>query len=375
MKIIHVFLLPYILCTLLVGYIGQKGKQELPVVDLGKTGSGGKLKISEILDNVRLIRLETTPEALLPGFFYAWLGDKYIVILGQEEIHLFTADGKYIRKVAQHGRGPEEFLYILGFWVDESKDRLYLSDGNRGIAIVDLNEGKVLRKIPVKGGTPHKLLLGRNDILTYIPIKESDQSEYYDVCQIKIDGTFMGGIPGVKRMEPAGMPYLGEINDTIYYKLASCDTLYRLENSTKIPVCRIVVERPYSMKTGEGESISLEFENKDLFILANTEIKVKTVGEIVYTSTQFLGFYMFSKSNYELKKIDEFYLDILDYTDTERFPFLVAGRRAYRNINVSKFKDLLKNRLDSPLIADSLKTWYHELAEDDNPLILVGDIK
>ena len=37
MKIIHVFLLPYILCTLLVGYIGQKGKQELPVVDLGKT--------------------------------------------------------------------------------------------------------------------------------------------------------------------------------------------------------------------------------------------------------------------------------------------------------------------------------------------------
>lgn len=286
-----------------------------------------------------------------------------------------TTEGKYIRKIAQQGRGPEEFLYVLGFYVDESKNQLYLSDGNSRICIVDLNEGKILRKISVKGGTPHKLLLSGNDTLIYIPIKEANQSEYYDVCRIKTDGTFIDGIPGMKMGEAVGKPYLGEINDTIHYKLTLCDTLYQLENSTKIPVCRIIVDQPYSMKTGKGKSISLEFENKDLYILAKTEAQVKIEGEMIYSSTEFLGYYMFNKSDYKLKKIDEFYLDILDYTNTERFPFLISGKKAYRNINVSRFKNILKDKLDSPQVADSLKTLYYELDEDDNPLILVGDIK
>lgn len=94
MKIINAFVLPWIICACLGGCAGQKEKRDLPVVDLEKPISGENLKISEILDNIRLIRLETKPEALLPGFFYAWIGDKYIVTIGQEEIHLYYDRGK-----------------------------------------------------------------------------------------------------------------------------------------------------------------------------------------------------------------------------------------------------------------------------------------
>lgn len=363
------------ICALWVGCSDHKSSQELPVIDLAKPESTGRLKVSEILDNVRLIRLETRPEVLLPGFFFAWVSDKYIVTIGQEEIHLFDSDGKYIRKIAQHGRGPEEFRYVLGYCVDEQADRLYLSDGDNRICVIDLNEGRIIEKIPVRGGTPHKLLFTGNRNLTYIPIVGTDEEEYYEICSIKPDGTFVGGIRGDRQWDDSGMPYLGEINDTIHYKLSFCDTLFRMHDTLKIPYCRIVTERPYSKLTDEGNIVEVLFENSEKFIFSDTEMKVEKKDGVIITSASYMGFYMVGKSDFKLKKVSDFYIDILDYTYTERFPFLIAGKKAYRNINVSLFKEMMKDKLDSPLIVDSLKNLYNELAEDDNSLILVGDIK
>ena len=143
----------------------------------------------------------------------------------------------------------------------------------------------------------------------------------------------------------------------------------------KIPYCRIVTDQPYSMVTREGKTVDVLFENKDLFILADMAMKEKTEGDMMYSESRFLGHYLFEKSDFQLKKITGFYVDILDYTATERFPFLVAGKRAYHSLNVSRFKEILKDKLDSPLIADHLKELYRELKEDDNPLLLIGDIK
>ena len=44
-------------------------------------------------------------------------------------------------------------------------------------------------------------------------------------------------------------------------------------------------------------------------------------------------------------------------------------------MNVLRFKELLKNKLDSPLIPEYVKELYHKLDEEDNPVVLVGDIK
>ena len=50
-------------------------------------------------------------------------------------------------------------------------------------------------------------------------------------------------------------------------------------------------------------------------------------------------------------------------------------KRAYWNISDLKFKELLKDKLDSPLIPEYVKELYHRLDEEDNPVLLVGDIK
>lgn len=44
-------------------------------------------------------------------------------------------------------------------------------------------------------------------------------------------------------------------------------------------------------------------------------------------------------------------------------------------MNVAFFKKLVEKKLDDPRIPDSLKMLCRNLNEDDNPLLLVGDIK
>lgn len=164
---------------------------------------------------------------MLLGYFKICVGDKYLVTIGQEEIHLFTANGEYLCKIVKQGRGPEEFTSIWGYCLDESENRLYLADVSQIIVIVDI-----------------------------------------------------------------------------------------------------------------------AFENKDLFILADAEIEVKRKENIVTSWMEYLGYYVYQKSEAELK---DFYVDLLDNSYKNYFPLNVVGRKVCWNINIADFKRQLKDKLDERL--------------------------
>ena len=49
-------------------------------------------------------------------------------------------------------------------------------------------------------------------------------------------------------------------------------------------------------------------------------VKEKNKVDMMYSESRFLGHYLFEKPVFQLKKITGFYIDILDYTDTEPYP-------------------------------------------------------
>ena len=49
-------------------------------------------------------------------------------------------------------------------------------------------------------------------------------------------------------------------------------------------------------------------------------VKEKNKGDMMYSESRFLGHYLFEKPDFQLKKITGFYIDILDYADTEPYP-------------------------------------------------------
>ena len=143
----------------------------------------------------------------------------------------------------------------------------------------------------------------------------------------------------------------------------------------------MVTERPFSMALESGRVISILFENKDRIILCCDEVRKHREGDGFSIFSEPCGYYVVEKSDFSLRKVRGFYADIFDYTETNLssntnfFPLQVSWKKACRNINVLQFKELLKDKLDNPLVPEYLKELYARLDEDDNPVLLVGDIK
>ena len=374
----------WLLCALLCGCGGQKN-EGIPVVELSKAKGEIDLKLSDLLENIRVIPLETRPDALLPGYLSAWFGEKYIVTLGDDAIHLFTVDGKYVRKLVQQGRGPNEYLYIMGFCVDQQERYGYLASGEEYICVIDLEKGGIVRKISTDKKVPYELWYSDKDsTLFYVPIDMRDSTSMNcAICCIALDGTLLYALKKNSEYGYFNTPYLWGMNDTLRYKAQLCDTLFLLADTVKIPYCRLVTERPFSITTKSGSIVEGTFENRDLFICVNKEISFKKLGEAIYGKVQPLGYYVLDKSDFSLRKIKGFYIDIFDYTqvegkteeDVEFFSLQVAGKKAYWDISALQFKELLKDKLDNPLIPEYVKELYNRLDEEDNPVLLVGDIK
>ena len=369
----------WLLCALLCGCGGQK-EGGIPVVELSKAKGEIDLKLSDLLENIRVIPLETRPDVLLPGYLFAWVGEKYIVALGDDAMYLFTVDGKYVRKLAEQGRGPDEYLDAMGLGVDKQERYGYLASSVGSISVIDLENGGIVRKISTGKNMPLKLCYSDKDsTLVYAPLGRDTLNG--NIYRIALDGTLLHT---VKSSATAGnLRYLQCLDDTIHYKMQHCDTLFHLVDTVKIPYCRLVAERPFSGDVGYGKMIHILFENKNRLVFCCDEIRHQVNGEVFSIVAESCRYYVLDKSDFPLREVKGFYADIFDYTqiegkteeEVEFFPLQVAGKKAYWDISALQIKELLKDKLDSPLIPEYVKALYAQLDEEDNPVLLVGDIK
>ncbi|MBT7091622.1 MAG: 6-bladed beta-propeller, partial [Bacteroidetes bacterium] len=93
----------------------------VPVIDLTTSHDSGQLCLNEILTDYKLVRLETSPEILIPQSYRKYIGEKYILILTDDKIFQFDTEGKLIRILASHGKGPGEYSRINHFNVNSDE--------------------------------------------------------------------------------------------------------------------------------------------------------------------------------------------------------------------------------------------------------------
>lgn len=87
------------------------------------------IKLSQIVDNITVVALETVDEAMLSGSSML-IGDEYILANRGNEIYQFVRDGKFIRVIAKKGRGPEEIPSMgknISYNINEELDLLYIT--------------------------------------------------------------------------------------------------------------------------------------------------------------------------------------------------------------------------------------------------------
>lgn len=117
--------------------------------------------ISNFIDSVEFVILETVPESLIADIGQVMLVDSLIVVTDKKIACLFFFDhnGKYLYKINRKGRGPGEYLDITKALWDEKKRELiiwdlasrsllfYTLDGTFIRSIDDFNERTVIRDI------------------------------------------------------------------------------------------------------------------------------------------------------------------------------------------------------------------------------------
>ncbi len=104
--------------TLLTPVTSYLSGQNSPVITIDIPGSirnKGEVKLSEIAKDIEFIQLETTKDCLINDEqSECYIASKYILVVSRKPVGvmLFDRKGKFIRRIGQVGKGPNEYAFI-----------------------------------------------------------------------------------------------------------------------------------------------------------------------------------------------------------------------------------------------------------------------
>ena len=143
-----------IIYTMIICYVivsaGCKNKKEkevlkdYPTIKLDLSNEPVFIKSDSLLGEKVIIPLETTDESIIGEINKLEIVHDTLYILDDDQdiIFLFDKTGKYITRIADIGRGPEEYLYIDDFHIDDNIIYV-IAGGNQKVFCYDL-QGKFL---------------------------------------------------------------------------------------------------------------------------------------------------------------------------------------------------------------------------------------
>ena len=137
-----------------------------------------ELKLSGVFSDVELVKLETTDNSLLSMISKSYLGDSLIFISSAHELFLFKRSGEFVNKISRIGNGPEEYVRLSDFDVNEAMGEVYILDKSQQRIVVYNYDGEYLNTYPV-GFWAIKVIKERNDeLFLYSGNEESPSNDY-----------------------------------------------------------------------------------------------------------------------------------------------------------------------------------------------------
>ena len=110
-------------------------------------------RLSEYVEEVSLIPLEFTDECILGEIDKVVLTEQNIFIMERETqstrlgVYMFDRSGKFVRRIGSRGQGPDEFVSLADFSLDEGKELIYIFDGHRKTMLTFSFSGKCIEAV------------------------------------------------------------------------------------------------------------------------------------------------------------------------------------------------------------------------------------
>lgn len=334
--------------------------------------------------SVEIIKLETSPSSLIGNIKRLEMNDSLLFILEFEKLHVFTREGKFVSQIGEKGEGPDEYIVLSSFYIDNTKQQVTIIDNYKNTLInYDFN-GKYLSTISVPAksfeSSNYTLLTEDNKLLNYNMMDMRDTKAYslFDMDKQKVERYFSyQPITVGNYMYPFSWHPMARSGKDIDIIMPLCDTIftYSAESASFEP--KYIVETPRKMAPKDKIRKNTPSYTEDLCELSEQGFFTGFTG-IFETDAKVLleykdqgvvlGYFLFDKES----QAGHYYLSTSSKEDTT-LPFFHTIY-AYKNtfVGCARPGDLLElENLQDKEIRESIKS----LKEDDNPCLILYELE
>ena len=259
------------------------------------------LRMSEFVDSVEYVQLETTDDCLLRFILSASHVEDFFLIYDGSTIYKFDAiTGKFLHKIGRQGQGPGEYAQQLeSFCVDDSKRIILKPHIIRSMMAFDYN-GKFLNNIEFDNSDDSiftelydlsilemdsKYMVFQASLMTAEDARQPNDVIVYDYINKKIMHTIPNRLGGKyeRHSNRFGGIKTAKDGDNIFYKSFYNDTLYAIHKENGITPCAVIDFGKY--KVTDETFLSRDFMS---------DISGKLLINHLYLNNNFIFFHIFS---------------------------------------------------------------------------------
>ncbi|MCX6225015.1 MAG: 6-bladed beta-propeller [Bacteroidia bacterium] len=229
------FILFFILSSANLDTFGQATRPAVPLrIDFEAiVRQDIRLNLSEIVDDIEYIPLETKKECLIGEVDAVRIFKDQIFLISHRQVFKFNKNGQFICKIGSGGQGPGEFVKPIDIQIDEGNNSIFVLDQ----AIRKIHEystdGEYRRSIAIPiPGDPWQILCFENSILIFNQVMPPIETQLYRINQ---KGEVICRYPVMSELKGSSqfgysMDYASFMKGPAFFDFTSAwnDTLYRI---------------------------------------------------------------------------------------------------------------------------------------------------
>ena len=215
--------------------------------------------LSEIASDIQYIPIETSPEALMRSVMNLKATDDKFYINTMLELLCFDKSGKFLYKLDQQGRGPNEYIFITDYDVRPETNEVIVLAGGKLFFYNETDSGfKLSKQLDLKNQPQYCDFIPNQENILLSYTSAAGQNEYQCIC-INQEGDTLFTRPNYYKFTKNTRVSMGFRTDNVINKLDGklwiksflADTIYTIKSDYKII--------PYMILNTGGNGITTDF--------------------------------------------------------------------------------------------------------------------
>lgn len=334
------------------------------------------LPLSELSDDIRVVKFETRDECLIDGNARYRIADSCILVIQSDQVMLFGWDGRFRHTVARGGRGPREISSFSDAVIDEQGDRIYILEEYGKVKIYSLSDTNFFADISlVKEPAYNSIRLSGSGNLLIAPYYAKRTKNM--IYKADTAGNLLDSIPCPPNGNPIAYSFnekfvLSEVDGEFHYLSPGNDTIYRFLDWQFKP--------GWIFRVAGNQQMNVRGETRNGLLLDLQTIVAQEVSENSSRTEFSVKTYCLDKKDMKMKEIERVLDDRFAQTSGQTHDLhLQSGKWLYWLYAAPKLDEIIatieeKDGVQQE-IKDNLKEFGKTLSPEDNPVLLIGRLK